>query len=196
VQEALCDLTSIFFILSQLDLVEYIIAQTKANLHHIDNILAIWSEQLAVIPGYDGVRNAINDLKLSEAGTEVHGISQVFTGAVYDSLADIFNASKNPDFRDDAETLFLVSQYILQLIVKSVINSPDIKASFADVANEMIRISKEDGHQDYAEFIRINFIYREILTSDGEKSPFNDFSRLVADYTGCCGTLNGAAVSK
>ena len=149
-----------------------------------------------MIPGYGGARNAINNLKLSEAGSEVHRISQVFTGAVYDTLADIFNASKNPDFRDDAETLFLVSHYILELILKSVINSPEIRASLADVANEMIRIAKEDGHQDYAEFIRINFIYREILTGDGEESRFNDFSRLVANYTGCCGTLNGATISK
>ncbi len=195
-QEALCDLTSIFFILSQLDLVEYIVAETKANLHHMDNILAIWSEQLEVIPGYGGARNAINNFKLSEVGCEVHRISQVFTGAVYDTLADIFNTSKNPDFKDDAETLYLASQYILGVVVKSVINSPEINVSFADFANEMIRITKEDGHHDYAELIRINFIYREILTSDGEASPFNNFSHLVADYKGCCGTLNGVAVSK
>src|SRR3989337_1473231 len=148
-QEALCDLTSIFFALSQLDLVEYIISETKANLHHVDDI-----------------------------------------------LADIFNANKNPEFRDDAETLYLVSQYILGVVIRSVINSPEIKVSFADVANEMIRITKEDGHQDYAEFIRINFIYREILTTDGAASTHNNFSHLIADYKGCCGTLNGAAVSK
>jgi hypothetical protein len=149
-----------------------------------------------VIPGYGGARNAINDLKLSEAGTEVHRISQVFTGAVYDTLADIFNMCKKPDVKDDAETLYLVSQYVLKVIVKSVINSPEINASFAVVANEMIRVTEEDGHLDYAEFIRANFIYREILTSDGVASPFTDFSDLVADYKGCCGTLNGAAASK
>ena len=195
-QEALCDLTSIFFALSQLDLVEYIISETKANLHHVDNILAIWSEQLEVIPGYGGARNAINNYKLGEVDSEVHRISQVLTGAVYDTLADIFNANKNPEFRDDAETLYLASQYILGVVIRSVINSPEIKVSFADVANEMIRITKEDGHQDYAEFIRINFIYREILTTDGAASTHNNFSHLIADYKGCCGTLNGAAVSK
>jgi hypothetical protein len=195
-QESLSDLTSIFLILSQLDLVEYIIAQTKANLRYEDNILATWGEELGVIPGYGAVRNAVNNLKLSEAGTEIHRISQVFTGAVYDMLSEILNAEREPDIRDDAEALYQVSQYMLHVLVQSVLLSPDRKASFADVANEMIKITEGSGRSGHAEIIRNNFIYRDILTDTGVASPLDDFSEIFPDLRGCCGTLNGTAVSK
>jgi hypothetical protein len=195
-QESLCDLTSIFIILSQLDLVEYIIAQTKANLRYEDNILATWAEELGAIPGYGGARNAVNNLKLSEAGTEIHRISQVFTGAVYDILSEIFNSSRDPDTRDDAETLYRVSQYMLRILVQSVMLSPDRKASFADVANEMIEITEGSAELEHAEIIRNNFVFRDILIDRGVASPFDDFSQIFPDFRGCCGTLNGAAVSK
>lgn len=193
-QESLSDLTSIFFILSQLDLVEYIIAQTKANLRYEDNILATWGEELGAIPGYGAVRNAVNNLKLSEAGTEIHRISQVFTGAVYDILSEMLNAEREPDIRDDAEALYQVSQYMLHVLVQSVLLSPDRKASFADVASEMIKITEGTGRLGHAEIIRNNFIYRDILTDRGVASPFDDFQDIFPDFRGCCGTLNGSAV--
>lgn len=196
-QEALCDLTSIFFILSQLDLVEYIIVQTKADLHHKDNILATWCEQLEEIPGYMGARSAINDLKLSEAGTNVHRISEVFTAAVYDTLANIFNVNREPDSRNDAETLYQVSQYMLSLLVKSIVRSPESNASFTDVANEMIKITEGDGQLRYAEFIRNNFVNREILKNNGTASSFKNLSsHIVPDFKGCCGTLSGEEIEK
>lgn len=195
-QESLCDLTSIFFILSQLDLVEYIIGQTKANLRYQDNILATWGEELGMIPGYWGARNAVNDLKLSEAGTEIHRISQVFTGAVYDIFSELFNASREPEIRDDAETLYRVSQYMLNILVHSIILAPDRKATFADVAREMIETTERTGQLDDAAIIRNNFVSRDILTDEGVASPFDDFSQIFPDFKGCCGTLNGAAASK
>ena len=44
----------------------------------------------------NGLRNADNDLKLSQVSTEVHAISQVFTGGVFDVLADIFAFTRKP----------------------------------------------------------------------------------------------------
>ena len=142
-------------------------------------------------PGYIGPRRAINDFKLSEAGTQIHRISQVFTGAIYDTLSDIFNANRNPDFRDDAETLYEVSQYMLDLLVQAVIYSPERNASFADVANEMIKIVGARGRFDYAKLIQNNFISREILTPEGIESQHDIFSKdVVADFSGCCGTMD------
>jgi hypothetical protein len=190
IQESLADLSSIFLILSQLDLVEYIITETKADLKFEKNILAVWWEQLEEI-GFMGPRSAINDLKLSEAGTQVHRISEVFTAAVYDILADIFYSSKEPDFRSDGETLYLIGQYMLSLIVKAVLRSPDTKVAFADIVNEMIKITKETSRFDHAEIIRKNFITREILLDNGQIKSKVDLSTLIPDYKGCCGTLSG-----
>ncbi len=193
--ESLADLTSIFLILSQLDLVEYIISETKADLKYEKNILAVWWEQLEEI-GFMGPRSAINDFRLSEAGTQVHRISEVFTAAVYDTLADIFASSREPDFRSDAETLYMIGQYMLSLIVKAVLKSPDTKVSFTDIVGEMMKITKETSRFDHAEIIRKNFMKREILKDDGQIKHKIDLSTLIPDYKGCCATLSSEHPSK
>lgn len=188
IQESLCDLTTIFFVLSKFDLVEYIVAETKANLKQKDNILAVWSEQLETIPGVAGARNAINDYKLSTAGTQVHRISQVFTGAVYDSLSDIFEMEREPDIRDDSETLYQLNQYMLSLTVRAVINAPDERATFRDISSEMLRITREDGKQHYADTLKRNFIQREIIKPGDEKAlPREELAEVIFGYRGCWG---------
>ncbi len=103
--ESFGDLTAIFLALSQLDQVEAVIAQTKSDLHD-KTFLADLAEQFGLALGRpNGLRNADNDIKLSEAGTEVHAISQVFTGAIYDILADIFAHERQPQLEDDAAVL-------------------------------------------------------------------------------------------
>jgi hypothetical protein len=93
--ESFGDLTAIFLACSQLDQVEAAVATTKANLHD-KNFLAALAEQFGAALGFpQGLRNADNDLKLSQVGNEVHAISQVFTGGIYDVLADIFAFEKN-----------------------------------------------------------------------------------------------------
>jgi hypothetical protein len=78
--ESFGDISAIFVALSQLDQVEAVIAQTKANLHD-KTFLADLAEEFGLALGRpNGLRNADNDLKLSETGIEVHAISQVFTG--------------------------------------------------------------------------------------------------------------------
>ncbi|MFQ5787176.1 MAG: hypothetical protein ACE5H1_04275 [Thermodesulfobacteriota bacterium] len=187
--ESFGDLTSIFYILSQFDQVEYIIAQTKSDLHYQKNILATWSEQLEFIPGFDGPRNADNDLKLSEVGNEVHKLSQVFTGAVYDTLADVFSSTRDSRLRHDSETLYLAGQYMLKLILNAIISSPDSEVTFADVAKEMIKIAEEEGNSDYVRFIQNNFRVREVLTEEAEPTAFNIMEAIEGDFSNCCATF-------
>lgn len=189
IQESLADLTSMFLILSQLDLVEYIITETKADLRHEKNILAVWWEQLEEI-GFMGPRSAINDMKLTDAGTQVHRISEVFTGAVYDTLADIFASSREPQFRSDSETLYMVGQYIFSLLIKSVLAAPDDKVSFVDIVNGMIKITEQTSRFDYAGIIRKNFMNREILPGQEATAAKIDLSTLIPDYKGCCAVLD------
>jgi hypothetical protein len=188
--EAFGDLTSIFLILSQLDLVEYIIAETKADLHR-RNILSALAEQFGNALGFpEGLRNADNDLKLSEVSSEVHEISQVFTGAVFDILADVFTANRKPRLRDDAEVLYETGKYITGLTIRAIEKSPDNNATYADVAKAMLEIVKADGHEDYAAFIEKHFVFREVLGPQAFAGP-PDLSHLgiYADRSRCCGTM-------
>jgi hypothetical protein len=188
--EAFGDITSIFTILSQLDLVEYIVAQTKADLH-LSNILAALAEQFGnAIGRSNGLRNADNDLKLSEVTNEVHDISQVFTGAVYDILADIFTANRNPRISDDAVTLYETGRYMAGLTIRAIEQAPDHNATYADVAKAMVEIAKTDGHPDYVTFIEKHFTLREVLGQSAFAGhPNLSDLGIYPSRRGCCGTM-------
>lgn len=199
--ESFGDLTAIFLALSQLDQVEAVVAQTKANLHD-KTFLADMAEQFGLSLGRpNGLRNADNDFKLSEAGTEVHAISQVFTGAVYDILADIFAFERHPGSEDDAHVLHRVGSYLCGLVLRALIAAPDVRATFADVANEMLRIVDSDARPaQYGSFIRQRFAFREVLggtpltAKPGAAMMFEagivDAPDAAQDRRACCGTLN------
>jgi hypothetical protein len=199
--EAFGDLTAIFLALSQLDQVDAIIAQTKADLHD-KTFLADLAEQFGLALGKpNGLRNADNDFKLSEVGTEVHAISQVFTGAIYDILADIFTFERAPAQQDDAALLYAVGQYVCSLVLRAIRQAPATAATFAHVANLMLQIAAADGKPvQYRTFIRNRFSVREVVVSPTpltedlaaglELTPaVQDAPGAVQDRSRCCGTM-------
>jgi hypothetical protein len=197
--EAFGDLTAIFMALSQLDQCEAIIAQTKAKLHD-KTFLADIAEQFGLALGRsNGLRNADNDITLSEAGTQVHAISQVFTGAMYDILADVFAFERSPGLRDDAAVLHEVGDYLKGLLLRALIAAPDQGATVADVVNEMLRLVAGDGKPaDYLGFITGHFAVREVveappaaLQPGARLAPrVQDAPGAVQDRRACCGTMN------
>jgi hypothetical protein len=199
--ESFGDLTAIFVALSQLDQVEAVVAQTKANLHD-KTFLADLAEEFGLALGRpNGLRNADNDLKLSQVGTEVHAISQVFTGAIYDILADMFAFERNVGRRDDAAVLLDTAHYLQTLLLRAIMAAPATAATFAHVANQMLVIAAADGKPvNYRNFIRNRFTVREVvvsptpLTEDHERGQMleafvRDDEEAVQDRRGCCGTM-------
>jgi hypothetical protein len=217
--ESFGDLTAIFLALSQLDQVEAFIAMTRANLHN-KNFLAELAEEFGTALGRPtGLRNADNDLKLSQVSNEVHAISQVFTGGIYDVLADIFAFEKNRQSatKDPAQVLLEVNQHVCKLLVNAIIQAPDVGATYSDVVNRMLTVSNSQGDPAiYRTFIRNRFTYREVVVSptpltamatgqiqmdnpnytEGEDildmaPALPDHASLVAsqDRSGCCGTM-------
>jgi hypothetical protein len=188
--ESFGDLTSIFLILSQMDLVDYIVAETKADLHQ-KNIVATLAEEFGLaLNTTNGLRNADNDLKLSQVTDEVHDISQVFTGGVFDTLADLFTSRRDPRVRDSAEVLYQTGKYIAGLVLRAIVQSPDTNATFADVANAMIKIAKADGEEDCAKFVQKHFEFREVLGAKAFAGPI-DLSHfgMYASRRCSCGTM-------
>ena len=215
--EAFGDLTAIFLALSQLDQCEAVVAQTKARLHD-KTFLADIAEQFGLALGSTtGLRNADNELTLTQAGTEVHAISQVFTGAVYDILADIFAFERRPALEDCAGVLHRVAAWLRGLVLRALIAAPDQGAGYADVANEMLRITLDDGKpKAYSGFIRERFARREVLDlatpatetvrqadQNAGQTRMLRLAPLVCDAPGarqdrraCCGTMNLAEYYK
>ncbi|GAB2868278.1 hypothetical protein GCM10027277_41870 [Pseudoduganella ginsengisoli] len=192
--ESFGDLTAIFLALSQLDQAEAVIAQTKADLHD-KTFLADMAEQFGLALGRpNGLRNADNDLTLAEAGNEVHAISQVFTGAIYDILADIFAFERRPGLIDDAALLYRTGEYLCGLVLRSLIAAPDFGATFAHVASHMAQFAVSDGKPpQYREFIRQRFTLRQVqVAEDARTLDIEADSGTLQDRRSCCGTMNHA----
>ncbi len=166
--ESFGDLSAIFVALSQLDQVETVIAITKANLHN-KSFLAALAEQFGRALGRPmGLRNADNDLKLSQVSNEVHDLSKVFTGGIYDVMADIFAFERRQQKRskDPAEVLLEVGQHVRNLLLNAIIQSPNSRATYADVVNNMLTVSHGQGDpRIYRTFIRNRFVLREVMVS-------------------------------
>ncbi|WP_156885412.1 hypothetical protein [Massilia niastensis] len=198
--EAFGDLSAIFLALAQLDQCEALVAQTKARLHD-KSFLADIAEQFGLALGSGaGLRNADNDLTLSQAGTQVHAISRVFTGAVYDVLADVFAYERDPEREDDAAVLHRVAAYLGGVLLRALVAAPDSAATYADVVNEMLRIVGADGRPPaYGGFIRNQFSRREVVEAGSGNAASLPGVRLAArvcdapgarqDRSACCGTM-------
>jgi len=207
--ESFADLTAIFLALAQMDQVEAIIAQTKANLHD-KTFLADVAEEMGLALGRsNGLRNADNNFKLSQpgVGTNVHALSQVFTGGVYDVLADIFAFEQRSAKKDDALVLYETGLYVCSLVLRAIIAAPNVGATFADVVNRMISLTTADGKPvQYRNYIRNRYVYREVIASPTSlredlaagvelASHVHDASDAVQNRCQCCGTLQNAEYS-
>ncbi|WP_090941618.1 hypothetical protein [Nonomuraea jiangxiensis] len=187
--ESFGDLTAIFLALSEPDQAEALVALTKANLH-AKSFLSCLAEQFGASLGLPfGLRNADNDLKLSEVGNEVHAISQVFTGGIYDVLADIYahESIKQGMVKSPTMILMEVADRLCKLLFKAIVKAPDTGATYTDVVNQMLQVSAAQQDPNiYRTFIRNRFAVREVVTSP---TPFTkvlsgEMELMNADYTG------------
>jgi hypothetical protein len=203
--ESFGDLTAIFLTLSQFDQVEAIIAQTKARLHD-KTFLSDLAEEFGLALGRpNGLRNADNNLKLSQVSNEVHDLSQVFTGGIYDVLADFFalDRAQTPG-QDPAYILYQTGQYLCRLLLRAIKAAPASNATFADVVNCMLQQTVTDGKpQPYRNAIRNQFTLREVVVSptpldrdlpEGALLEPKAHESLKGTQTryACCGTMQSA----
>lgn len=187
--EAFGDVTAIFLALAQPDQAEALVAMTRANLHDRSFLSSLAEEFGAGLGLPFGLRNADNDLRLSQVGNEVHAISQVFTGAIYDILADMytFELQRQRRTKDPSLILIEVAQKLCKLLFDGIVAAPATGAKYVDVANKMLQISASQGDPVvYRTFIRNRFAVREIATA---VTPLTDLMSGVmrmtdADYTG------------
>jgi len=202
--EAFGDILAIFLALAQLDQVEALIVQTKGDLHN-KTFLSDMAEQFGLALGRDnGLRNADNDKTMSEVSNEVHDLSQVFTGGIYDVLADMFELERDLAREDEAATLLRVADYLFGLLLRAIMASPDNDATFADVVNQMLTLSAKDGKPvEHRNSIRNQFVRRQVVTSPTSLAKNFDGGELEAvkhphlglmetglqNRSACCGTM-------
>ncbi len=174
--ESFADLTAIFTMLAQMDQVETIIAESKGFLAQPTFLSEVAEEfGLAADESPTGVRNAINNFVYQpdpKLAGDAHFRSQVFTGAIFEILLDIFRDELKLDEYDPAETLFRAGHYLTVAVVRAFLKSPDKNATFKDVAEAMIDFenAKKKGEPGvtrdggWGEIMKAAFTRRRILS--------------------------------
>ncbi len=201
--EAFGDILAIFLTLSQLDQVEALIVQTKGDLHN-KTFLSDVAEEFGLALGRDnGLRNADNDKTMSQVSSEVHDLSQVFTGGVYDFLADVFELERNIEREDEAATLLRAGQAVFSLVLRALLAAPAVNATFADVVRKMVDLCPADARgQAWRRSIVAQFVRREVVAvrAAAKKKGARTLTRVdhphigiqpngLQDRSACCGTM-------
>jgi hypothetical protein len=203
--EAFGDILAIFLTLSQLDQVEALIVQTKGDLHN-KTFLSDVAEEFGLALGRDnGLRNADNDKTMSQVSSEVHDLSQVFTGGVYDVLADAFELERDIAREDEAATLLRVGQTLFSLVLRAMLAAPATNATFADVVRKMVDLCPTDARgKALRRSIVSQFARREVVAPQAaaaaKKKGATGLTRIshahivvqtngLQDRSACCGTM-------
>ena len=181
--ESFGDLTSIFTMLAQMDQCEAIVAESKANLHNKSFFSALAEQFGEALGRTTGLRNADNNLKMSEVSDEVHEISQVFTGAIYDIIADIFADQHDETLYDPAESLFRVGNHVASLVITAIMKGPAENAKYSDIAKQMLSL---ETNGKWKTFIEHQFSIREVLNAPVGLASVSPKSLY---WNKCCGTL-------
>lgn len=197
--EAFGDLSAILLVLSQLDLCEAVVASTRADLHDTSFLPDIAEQFGAAMGNGSSLRSANNTMRMSQAGSQVHALSQVFSGAMYDLLADLFEFERSPLREDDAAVLHRVAGYVSGLLLRALMQAPAQAASYADVVNAMLQLVRTDGKAPaYGERLAHQFARREVIETPNSLALAPMACRaLVCDAPGaqqnrhhCCGTFH------
>lgn len=165
--EAYGDITSLFGAVEDDATLRFALSQTKGNLHK-KNILAVVGEQFGQALGSnDGIRNVDQNYTLSTAGDEVHDLSRVMSGAVY----DIF--TKGYQEADDVsnQELFTLAEgagrYLRRAFLSAVINEPSPTPTFSNIAYQLHSVTETliddlPGAINWASFVEDEFKNRGV----------------------------------
>jgi hypothetical protein len=154
--EAFADLTAVFAILSQFDMCEDIIADTKGNLRESEYLSSIGeqfvqpteeNEDHENVKGdstelgeeHNSIRRGVRDISNNLLGSQckdVYQMAELFSGYVYDILVECFEHERNPKLIDDAEVLFRVARRLRRVLLLAIHNTTEIP-NFIDVSKAM-----------------------------------------------------------
>jgi len=182
--EAFGDLTAIFLLLSLPGVSNILINQTKGNVH-IPTFLNSLAEEFGHASGQVALRNADNDLTFAQATNgytnfEIHQLSSVFTGAIYDIFVDFFNLNKVKN----AATLIATAENVQKLLLMAIFVGPQEGASYVDIVLEMFKLEPDPVKRDIIQYqfftkrglCRINYQgygMSELISTQYNKNPDN-----------------------
>jgi len=155
--------------------------ETKGNLRR-SSFLSETAESISQATGLGphGIRNALNDFTLDGSACEVHDLSRVFTGALYDIFVDAFEEgcprtwfSYSTDEMKWEQQITRVNNDLRSLVLATHCLVPYDNPTFADFGYTLYSLAGNTAVYEYlAPFTLTAFENRGINIS----TPHNDFS--------------------
>lgn len=98
-------------------------------------------------------------------------------------MADMFEVKQDSKQFDDAHVLWEVGQYMTDLLMVSIMKGPPDNATFADIANQMLRLEK---NKEYQIIMRRRFSARRILGTQAIEPPKKLSERVTTELWESC----------
>lgn len=158
-EEAFCDLTAVFTLLSQMDMCESVIALSKGNLlPSKENLFISGIAEEYGIKKFQ--RFALRDISercfykevLKDTNHDRYDLSLVFSSAVYCFLVEVFEDHICLDRYDPAETLFWLGRMVTEITIGAFYRSAENPSySFKSIALEMVKLLQVIEKKEYHE---------------------------------------------
>ena len=201
--ESFGDLTAIFHTLYQNDLADKVILKTSGNLHR-ESFLSVMAAEFGLALGMKGgLRHADRNITPAEAGDEVHDLSEVFTGAIYDVLASAFHPYIKEADSSVADALKTVSTYLRRLMLHAIIVNGVSEPQYGNIAFDMARLAQDPDRQKvfgdvasvvkWKDLIEHFFAKRSIALVDGPHAANAALNMSFGHASRICKTMGGKA---
>ncbi len=154
--EAFCDLTAIFTLLSQMDMCEAIIAHSKGDLRTTDDFFFSCIAEEYGVDKYK--RFALRDISkkykyetvVANKKYDQYDLSLVFSSAVYHFLTEVFKDHFYPEKYDPAETLFWLGKMITEVTLGAYYEAAsELHYDFKTIAKKMISLVQKVERKEY-----------------------------------------------
>jgi len=168
--ESFGDITALLTMLAQPGVCDTLLAETKCDLRcptFFNEITQTHEKEQQICQSLGRrmvMRNCENNLKMSDVSDQVHELSLVFTGAIYDILVELYNNHYNDRLYDPAETLYRVGKHFRPMLMYAITQCPDKDVTFADMANKMIEhATNKHWDETWVNIIKTSFTKRLII---------------------------------
>lgn len=158
IEEGLGDFIALTTALSLNDVSTQFLRDTAGDLRR-SSFLSEMAESLSTVTGAGthGIRNAVNTFTLRDSPCEAHALSRVFTGALYDILANVFEDNishfwafffgANEDSRKANLSKFTAD--IRGLVLSAHCYVPYANPSFSDFGKAMLELAENNHYYSY-----------------------------------------------
>ncbi len=136
---------------------------------HTDTFFTKCAEMAGeTLQGRDCLRNADNDYAVDEVTEEVHDLSQIFTGAFYDILVDIFEDKMDLSMYNPAVTLYQTGEHMMEVLLRCVLDQPKDEPDLVDFANGLMAAER---NEKYKEIMKKHFDRRKLFDPSAKPKP-------------------------